>query len=121
MVDNGGGINEQAGGSSAERATEATGNNTRQSRLPTDHFEKLLEETCPNQAYSIKHKLRDCGLMKNFMNTGSLRRGMEIDEAPTEGDASPFLGEDAVMTICGRHPSPEKHRGVDQGWRDAEM
>jgi hypothetical protein len=40
--------------------------------LPTDHFEKLLEETCLNYAYPVKHKLRDCDMMKNFMATGSL-------------------------------------------------
>jgi hypothetical protein len=43
--------------SNAERATEATGNSKRQARLPMNHFTKLLEETCPNHAYSIKHKL----------------------------------------------------------------
>jgi hypothetical protein len=37
-----------------------------------DHFEKLLEMTCPNHAYLVKHKLKDCGMMKNFMASGSL-------------------------------------------------
>jgi hypothetical protein len=23
-----------------------------------DHFERLLEETCPNHSYPVKHKLR---------------------------------------------------------------
>jgi hypothetical protein len=67
-----GGINERAGGSGAERASEATGSSKRQARSPKDHFEKLLKETCLNHAYPIKHKLRDCGLMKSFMTTGSL-------------------------------------------------
>jgi hypothetical protein len=48
------------------------GSGKRLARLPTDHFEKILEETCPNYAYPIKHKLRDCGVMKNFMASGSL-------------------------------------------------
>jgi hypothetical protein len=37
-----------------------------------DHFEKLLKETCPNHAYPIKCKLKDCGLVKSFMTMGSL-------------------------------------------------
>jgi hypothetical protein len=78
-----------------------------------DHFEKLLEETCPNHAYAIKHKLQHCSLMKSFMTTGSLSRGMEIDEAPIEGDATPFPREDAVMMIFERHPSPEKCHRLD--------
>jgi hypothetical protein len=35
--------------------------------------------------------------MKSFMTMGSLSRGMEVDEAPIEGDATPFPGEDVVM------------------------
>jgi hypothetical protein len=64
-----------------------------------DHFEKLLEETFLNHAYPIKHKLRDYGMMTNFMATGSLARGMEVDMVSDEGDTMPFPREDAVMTI----------------------
>jgi hypothetical protein len=76
-------------------------------QLPTDHFEKLLEETFPNHTYRIKHKLRDCDLMKSFMATRPLARGMEIDEVPDEGDKTPFPREDAVMMIYDGCP----HRG----------
>jgi hypothetical protein len=37
-----------------------------------DHFKMLLEETCPNHAYLVNHKLRECIMMKNFMAPGSL-------------------------------------------------
>jgi hypothetical protein len=126
-----GGINELAGGSSAKHATEATGNIKHQVRPPKDHFKKLLEETRPNDAYAIKHKLQDCRLMKSFMTMGSLSQGMEVDEAPIEGDAVAFPGEEVVMTIFRRHPSLEKRRELDpsmrtrshsnQGWGDTEM
>jgi hypothetical protein len=69
--------------------------------------------------------------MKSFMTTGSQSRGMEVDEAPIEVDAVPFPRVDAIMMIFGRHPSLEKHCGLDpstgspshsdQGWGDAEM
>jgi hypothetical protein len=69
--------------------------------------------------------------MKNFMTTGSLSQGIEIDGAPIEGDTVPFPGEDTIMMIFGRHPSPEMHRGLDpstrttsrssQGWGDTVM
>jgi hypothetical protein len=121
-----GGINDRAGGSSAEHATKSVSNIKRQVQPPKDHFEKPLAETCLNHAYTIKYKLRDCSLMKSFMTTGSLSRGMEVDEGPIEGDAMPFLREDVVMMIFGRHPSLEKRRGLDpstqtpshsnQGW-----
>jgi hypothetical protein len=39
----------------------------RQACPPTTHFERLLEEACPNHVYPIKHKLKDCDMMKNFM------------------------------------------------------
>jgi hypothetical protein len=104
-----------------EHVTEAAGNSKRQARPPTDHFEKLFKEMCLNHTYSVKHKLRDCGMMKSFMTTGSLPRGMEITDDPTEGDTTPFPGEDAIKAIFGRHPSLEKHHALDQGWGDAEM
>jgi hypothetical protein len=65
----------------------------------TDHFERLLEEACPNYIYLIKHKLRDCDMMKNFMVSGSLTRGIGLDEAPGKSDAAPFPREDVVMMI----------------------
>jgi hypothetical protein len=48
------------------------GSSKGQVRLPRHHFEMLLEETCTNHAYPVKHKLRDCDMMKNFMTSGFL-------------------------------------------------
>jgi hypothetical protein len=59
--------------------------------------------------------------MKSFMTTGSLPRGMEIDESPTKGDTTPFPGEDTIMMICGRRPMLEKHHTLNQGREDAKM
>jgi hypothetical protein len=105
MVDNGGGNDKQVGGSSVVRVTTTVGSGKRQAWSCTDHFEKHLEEACPNHAYPIKHKLRDYSMMKNFMASRSLTRGLELDEVPDEGDATPFPGEDAVMTIYDGRPS----------------
>jgi hypothetical protein len=73
-------------------------------------LENLLDETCVNHAYRIKHKLRDYSMMKSFMTLGSLSRGMEVDEVPDEGDTTPFLREDVVMTIYDGHPSTGRCR-----------
>jgi hypothetical protein len=110
-------------------ATTSSGKH--QARLPTDHFKKLHEETCPNHAYHIKNKLRDCGMMKNFMASGSLARGMEADEAPDKSNTLPFHGEDANMMIYDGHPLLRMHhmanprRGTPahyvQGHKDAWM
>jgi hypothetical protein len=61
------GNDKQADGSDVVRIVIATGSGKCQARPPTDHFENLLEEGCPNHAYPIKNKLRDCDMMKNFM------------------------------------------------------
>jgi hypothetical protein len=45
-------------------------------------------------------------MMKNFMASGSLTRGMEVDEIPDKGDVTPFPGEDAVMVIYDGDPTP---------------
>jgi hypothetical protein len=71
---------------------------------PTDHFERLLEEAYPNHAYLIKHKLKDCGMMKNFMTSGSLTRDKEPEEDMGESDSTPFNEEDAVVMVYGGRP-----------------
>jgi hypothetical protein len=66
-----------------------------------DHFKKLLEVTCLNHTYPIKHKLKERTMMKNFVTSGALSKGKK-----TEGDqggrgATPFLGEEVVLMIYG--------------------
>jgi hypothetical protein len=104
MADDDGGIKKLVGSSGVVHAVAIGGSGKRQARPPTDHFGKLLEETCPNHAYPIKHKLRDCGMMNNFLASGSRVRGMEVDEVPNEGDTMPFPGEDVVMVIYNGRP-----------------
>jgi hypothetical protein len=55
-----------------------------------DHFEKLLEETCSNHTYPIKHKLKDCDMIKN------------LDPSPEAWKSTRSLMR---VTRC---PSPEK-------------
>jgi hypothetical protein len=43
-----------------------------QARLPTVHFESLFEDVCLNHAYPMKHKLKDRGMMKNVITSGSI-------------------------------------------------
>jgi hypothetical protein len=37
------------------RGMAVAGSRTHQAWPPMDHFEKVLEETCPNHTYPIKH------------------------------------------------------------------
>jgi hypothetical protein len=46
-----------------------------QAQQPADHFEKLLETTCPNHVYPIKHKLKEYTMMKNYMTTRVFHQG----------------------------------------------
>jgi hypothetical protein len=41
-------------------------------RPPIDQFKRLLEEAYPNHSYTVRHKLKDCGMMRIFMTSGSL-------------------------------------------------
>jgi hypothetical protein len=105
-----GGNDKQLGGSSMVRIATTAGSSKCQVWPPTDHFEKLLEEACPNHAYPVKHKLRDCSMMKNVMALGSITRGMQFDEVPNVGDATPLPSEDSVMMIYDGCPSPRMCR-----------
>ena len=60
-----------------------------------DHFEKMLEGSCLNHGYSIKHALKDCDLMRKFLARGS-KKGDPKKPNPSGDDAD---GEDAVYPI----------------------
>jgi hypothetical protein len=38
---------------------------------PTNYIKRLLEEACPNHTYLIRKKLKDSGMMRSFMTSGS--------------------------------------------------
>jgi hypothetical protein len=53
--------------------TSASTRSVRHSAMtPIDYFKRLLEEACPNHAYPVRNKLKDCGMMWSFMSLGSL-------------------------------------------------
>jgi hypothetical protein len=77
------GINTQVGSSVMACVVAIADSSNRQARSPTNHFEKLLEETCLNHAYRIKHKLRDCGMLKNFIGSGLSPEAWKSMRSPT--------------------------------------
>jgi hypothetical protein len=49
-------------------------------------------------------------MMKSFMISGSLTRGMELNKDSSERHTMPFSGEDVVMTVYGGSPPPGRCR-----------
>jgi hypothetical protein len=89
----------------------ATGRSVKhQAWPPIDHFERLLEKACSNHAYLIKHRLKDCGMTKSFMTSGSFTRDREPEEDPGGIGVTPFPREDAVVTFYNGCPPPRRHR-----------
>jgi hypothetical protein len=73
---------------------------TRDRRPPKGHFEKILEAAYPHHLYPIKHKLRDCTMMRRFMSSpGAPPGGDELTRDPRGGGT--VLGEAEVTTITG--------------------
>jgi hypothetical protein len=68
---------------------------------PKDHFEKLLEATCPHHQYPVKHNLKDCTMMKKFMTSGAPTRGSKLEGDPGEKSATPIPRGAEVMIIFG--------------------
>ena len=70
-----------------------------------NHFEKLLEEPCPNHAFPIKHLYKDYGLMKRFLSGGSNKGEHRKDPDPTmfdaEGKDGGFSTLDGYLMIFG--------------------
>jgi hypothetical protein len=69
-------------------------------RPPKDHIEKILEATCPHQPYPIKHKLRDCSMMKRFMSSACTPPGGDKLARDPRGGAM-VRGVAEVTTIAG--------------------
>jgi hypothetical protein len=72
-------------------------------------LEKLLEASCPNHAYPIKHKLKECTMLRYFMTSGALSKGKKPKGGPGGHVATTFLGEEVVMSIYGG-PVPHESR-----------
>jgi hypothetical protein len=53
----------EAGSSGVGHVSTAACSNRRLARPPKDHFKRLLEEACLNNAYPVKHKLKAYGMM----------------------------------------------------------
>jgi hypothetical protein len=83
-----------------------------------DHFEKLLDVSCPHHEVPVKHTLRECRLMRNYVK-GTLKpktadqpdkRGPSHDNDDGAGAVSP--GEDAMvhMIFWGSPVRPSRWR-----------
>jgi hypothetical protein len=70
-------------------SSTSTHRNKHEARPPVDHFKRFLEEVYPNHAYPIKHKLKDCSMMRSFMTSGSLTRCVELDKGPDGINTTP--------------------------------
>jgi hypothetical protein len=64
MVASNGNNYEGADNSGEELVAAAECDYKRQTWLTKDHFEKLLGATCPHHPYHVKHKLKDCTMIK---------------------------------------------------------
>jgi hypothetical protein len=86
------GGNEEAGNSDEECVAAAECDFKHQTWPPKDHFKKLLKATCPHHSYPIKHKLKDCTMIKNFMMSMALSKGRKPREGPGgKGHGTPQL------------------------------
>jgi hypothetical protein len=84
-----------------------------------DHFEKLLDASCPHHKVLVKHTLRECRLMKNYVK-GTLKPKTEDQpnkQGPShdndDGARAVFPSEDDAvhMTFGGSPARPSRRRG----------
>jgi hypothetical protein len=81
-----------------------TCNGKHSTSLPMDYFKRLLEEACPNHAYPIQHNLKECGMTRRFMTSGSLTWGAELNVGLDGSDMAPFRMENVIVMVHGGHP-----------------
>jgi hypothetical protein len=54
-----------------------------------------------NHAYPIKHKVKECTMLRNFMTLGALSKGKKPEGGPGGKAVIPFLREEVIMSING--------------------
>jgi hypothetical protein len=91
----------EAGGFDVRHNSTTTCSDKCQTRPPTGYFKRFLEEAYPNHVYPVRHKLKDCSMMRSFTTLASLTWGAELDEGPDGSDTTPFPGENAVLMVYG--------------------
>jgi hypothetical protein len=95
-----------------ERKTSRSKGNSGKPALTRDHFEKLLDAPCSHHEVPVKHTLRECRLMKNYVKSTLKpktadhphKQGPSHDN--NDGAGAMFPGEDeAVHMIIGGSPA----------------
>jgi hypothetical protein len=81
-----------------ERKTSHPKGNLTKNAPSKDHFERLLDVPCPHHEVPVKHSLRDCRLMKNYVN-GTLMPRMA--DQPKKGGPAPNSDDDAGAAYPG--------------------
>jgi hypothetical protein len=81
----------EAGDSDEEYVTATERDLKHQAHQLKDHFEKLLKVNYLNHSYPVKHKLKDCTMMKNFMTSGALSGAGSPRETRAARTRHPFL------------------------------
>jgi hypothetical protein len=91
-----------------ERKTSRPKANPTKPAPTKDHFERLLDVPCPHHEVPIKHSLKDCRLMKNYVNDTLNPR---TADQPKKGGPPPdnddgagamYLGEDGAVHMIFR-------------------
>jgi hypothetical protein len=90
-----------------ERKASCPKGNPAKAGLPKDHFEKLLYAPCPHHEVPVKNTLKDCRLIKNYVND-TLKPRVEDPpkkaSPPHDGDGdeagAQYPGEDGVGAEC---------------------
>ena len=80
-----------------------------------NHFEKLLEGSCPNHAFPVKHLLKDYSLMRWFLSGGSNTSGAAVDPPASAGSWGTVIGPPAPASTSGVAVDPPTRDGAKDG------
>jgi hypothetical protein len=101
-----------------ERKASRPKSNPPKAGPPKDHFERLLEASCTHHEVPVKHVLKDCRLMKNYINStlkpkvaDSQKKVAPLPDNNDDDTGAQYLSEDgAVHMIFGGSPARPSRR-----------
>jgi hypothetical protein len=99
-----------------ERKTSRPKGNLGKPALTRDHFEKLLDAPCPHHEVPVKHTLRECRLMKNYVKSTLKPKTADNPDKQgpihdnDDGVGAMFPGEDGAVHMIFRGSSARPSR-----------
>jgi hypothetical protein len=84
-------------------ATRVTTTRRPMTLMKSTSLPRSMTSSARRGSLPVRHNLKECSMMKNYMTTGALTKGKKPEDDAAQKATASFPGEKAVMSIYGGH------------------